>query len=158
MNEEQYRHEIDRLREQNAKLHAELNSFDEENQKLKNKLKSFEKGVQRPVYDMDALASYPALAGSLYSIQDYGPWGNGELLSKLGTIVRRALFADETVKEYRRPRGRNEKVQVDVAPRLSDINDMQYRYYLTALDRVFEALSDTVTEYREERKHKEKNT
>lgn len=143
MNEEQYRHEIERLCE--------------ENQKLKNLLKSFEKGMQRPVYDMDALASYPALAGSLYSIQAYGPWGNGELLSKLGTIVRRALFADETVKEYRRPRGRNEKLQVDVAPRLKNINDMQYRYYLAALDRVFKALSDTIAEYREERKCKEEN-
>ena len=143
MNEEQYRYEIERLRE--------------ENQKMKNLLKSFEKGVQRPVYDMDALASYPALAGSLYSVQDYGPWGNSELLSKLGNIVRCALFSDETVKEYRRPRGRNEKLQVDMAPRLKDINDMQYRHYLTALDRVFKALSDTVAEYREERKCKEEN-
>ena len=151
MNEEQLRNELERLREENSKLQIELNAYDEENQKLRVKLNSFEKGTQRSVFDIDTLASYSALKDSFYSIQSYGPRGNAELLSKLGHIVRRVLFADETTESYRRPRWRDETLRVDVIPKLKDINDMQYSYYLLALDRIYKALSDTVIEYRDER-------
>lgn len=140
----------------NEDLLREIEQLKAKNEALAAKLASFEKGASRFVYDINVLNKYPALKGSFYTLQSYGACGNDELLSKLGAIVRNALFADEKVTSQRRTRNRGEIKKVEIIPRLSDISDMQYSYYLKALNSIFKVVSDTVIEYRDVRKEANK--
>lgn len=117
----------------------------EENRKLSNKLAQYqvrEKGRQRDRADVVELSRHEELKGKFFSIGNYGPYINQEIAEKLSHCVRTALFPKRSVKRMFKGKER----ETEMAPRLSDLSDSQYDFYLLALKRIYEVLSDVVRE------------
>lgn len=116
-----------------------------ENRDLSNKLARYqvaEKGKQRELADIAELSTHDELKNKFFSIQSFGPCVEQEIATKLGHCVRTALFPKRTVKRM----FKGEVREAQMVSRLTDLCDRQYDFYLLALKRIYQVLSETIKE------------
>lgn len=116
-----------------------------ENRELSNKLARYqvrEKGKQRDIADVVELSKHEELKGKFFSTGSYGPYIYQEIFEKLSHCVRTALFPKRSVKRMFKGKER----ETEMVSRLSDLSDRQYDFYLLALKRIYQVLSETIKE------------